>query len=140
MNFQSIIALAAKTRDERRMDIDNAVPIMADKVSAQDGEEPGQYDHVDVIGFQNINELLLIVLLRRKVFFLHRHGRNAGFFGAFQGVDPFPAGDDDFNFPAVDDPSFLGVNQRLKIGAAAGHKNCNICCHTKTTFSSPFSI
>ena len=75
VHAQAIIALAAEGGDQRRMDVDHAVFIRAQRLFAQNAQESGQHHHVDVVGGQDVQQLLVVCLRIR----LHHLGQHGGF-------------------------------------------------------------
>ena len=59
MDLQSVEAFAAKAGDEGRMDVDDALFVMAGKVLAEDGQPSCQDDQVDLRLIQQPDELRL---------------------------------------------------------------------------------
>ena len=136
MDFQAIIPFSAERRDQRGVDIDDPLRESGSKVFTENGHEACQNNQFNAIFFQDFFDLFFISQLGIEFLSDNHNGRNVVFRRSCQGISLMVAGKYQGDFAALQDAAFLGINQCLQIGAAAGNKNCDFCFQHITTPSS----
>jgi len=123
MHLQSVISLAAETRNERRMDVEDPLRIMPGEICGQDAQESRQDDQPDFLFFQEPDHFLLIICSQH--FPLTDRRPDSCRLRPFQRVGICPAGNHQHDFSAPDDPAFFCIDECLQVGSAAAHQNRN---------------
>ena len=142
VDLEPVEAPAAEGGDQRGVDVEDALREAGGEVRREDGQEAREDEHVDALRFERGEQPFLEFRLIPAVLPGHDDGRHAGLGRALEGVDAGPARHDEGDPPAFELPAFLGVEEGLQIGPAAGYQNgdTRFFHHSSTTFSSPRTI
>ena len=134
VNDRLDIALAAKARDEGRVNVDDLSRVLPDHLRRDGHQEAGQHHQIRLVLLHLLQEgavegrPVLIVLGG------HAHRRDAVLLGPLQGVSATVVADHSLHGGPCDLSAVYGVQNGLEIGSASGHHHHH-SQHTVTPFS-----
>ena len=137
MHPQPVEALTAEAGDQGRVDVQNPLGPFGGKVTGENGHKARQHDHVDAVFFQGLLQSRFKARLAPQLLFQQGQAGNICLLCPLQGVGTGGVGHHQGDFAAVEDARFLGIDEGLQIGSAAGNQNRDPGAHSRITFSSP---
>ena len=121
MGTQAVHSRPAEGRDQRRVHVQDAARISRDDAGAQHGQKARQHHQIDLVRPQRFQQRSVKFLAGGVVLAAHHTAFHTRLCGAFQRKDAGLGGHYQRDFTIGVLAPGLAVQQRLQIGAAAGH-------------------
>ena len=122
------------------MDVDDPLGPLGGEVLTEDAHEACQDDQVGAVALQHGLKLCFKGCLGTQFLLVDAGSGNAEVLCPLQRIGTRVIGDDHSDLTVGDLTGFLGFQQSLQIGAAAGDQNCNSFLHYRITFSLSLSM
>ena len=126
VNLKPVISRPAKRRDERRMDIDNSVPIGLNHLRRQNHQKSCKHDQIRLKFPKPFQKRPVKFVPAFKAFGRNTKSRDICRFCSFQRISPRVIADDTGDPGVLDGTVSDSVNNGLQVGSSSGDTHYNV--------------